>query len=321
MQSQQQSGIKTAANVVVLIILVLILVFALVWTGVMRCGTIPGLCDAYYSLAGQPKVLIVYGNSGLGNPELLKLTMADPKRLGVRAQLTHISQINSANLQDYQLVIVEKARKMSTNQMKMFIDYATSGGRLVWTGDAGTELDTEAGDELLYKDDLDTNAAHVPISPWSRKQNGYVVGLNKVIGVDYTANFCEVKSCSPGKEEYAGNLQKESTGSDPLVYGITADLRLYVSEGKDFAIVSENSETSGKRVLSLNYGGGSNLVAKGKNYGNMFPMIVSVGTRIPFLEPAAKVAYYAMPPDGFVEESRPQKYPHFIMFLYYAMFK
>ncbi|MFA4907629.1 MAG: hypothetical protein WC602_05150 [archaeon] len=312
-EKQPQNPAKTAVSIGILAILIVALLFVLVWTGVMKCGTIPGMCDAYYYIFGEPKVLIVYGDAGLGNPELLHLTMADPTKLGIRAQTIHLSQVNTGNLREFQLVIVEKSRKMSTNQIKMFIDYATGGGRLVWTGDAGAETDAESGDELAYANDLDPNAEHKAISPWARKTGTSIIRLDVLLGLTYVANFCEVRGCT-GTETFVGNLQTEPTASDRLIYGIAPNLKLYASEGKDFAIVKENGESGAKRVLSVAYGPESNLVAGGKNYGKVFPMIVSSGL-------GGKVVYYATPPETFVEDGKPQKYYSFITNLYYDMFR
>jgi hypothetical protein len=122
---------------------------------------IPGWCDAYYLVVrgGAPRVMIVYGPDGMGDPELLRAELANPQHAGVQAALERLDSVNLDNIKRYDLVIVEHARQISTGKLRMFMEYVNAGGRLVWTGDAGTVL--APGDSVvLAKEDptLDLNA-------------------------------------------------------------------------------------------------------------------------------------------------------------------
>ena len=118
MQTEEmQYIIRTLSHVLVVIALVVVLLGALTWLGVIRCGVIPGWCDVYYGVVGEPRVLIVFGNDGLGDPEGLRLFLRDPRYVGVDADIKHMQYISEENLKEYNLVIVEKAKTMSTKRI------------------------------------------------------------------------------------------------------------------------------------------------------------------------------------------------------------
>ena len=119
--AEMQYMIRTGAHVIVVILLVVFLLGALTWLGVIRCGIIPGWCDVYYGVVGAPRILIVHGNDGLGNPEALRDFLSDPRYVGAHPQVKHLNYISEENLKEYQLVIVEKARTMSTKKMQDFL--------------------------------------------------------------------------------------------------------------------------------------------------------------------------------------------------------
>lgn len=131
---------KKLPHIIALALLIFILLFVLTKFGYIRCYDIPGFCEIYYAVVGHPRVAIVYGDAGMGDPDLLR---------NVIIERTHIfpdhipleNLISGGILDQYQLVIVEKARKMDTAAMNAFKDYVTGGkGILVWVGDAGIEL-------------------------------------------------------------------------------------------------------------------------------------------------------------------------------------
>lgn len=282
-------------HIVMLVLLLGVALGALTWTGMIRCQQIPGWCGIYdpiyLSMSGKREILIVHGDDGIGDYLELQKRLRDPKIIGVQADLEHISRIGQGNLQNYDLVIVEHARTMSTKQMQYFIDFADSGGKLVWTGDAGTVLAPE--DSMLFEDDLDENAGHVALSPWARRQGSNTVRLDLLISAEYLGNYCENSEC--GRQVPVGKMMAESTGEHQLIYGLGADQELYVSSTEpkaDFAIVSEPESIGSKRVLTLDYG----TVMKtkdGKELGRYFPLIVTSGI-------GEKVAYYAQPPEMFL---------------------
>ena len=129
-------------HLVILGILVFVLLFLLVYFGWIRCCDIPGFCSLYFWVKGKPMVAIVYGDSGIGDPELLKEKLI--KHTGFYPVMINIETLTSASmLKDFHIVFVERARKISTAQLKMFEHYVKNGGKLVWIGDAGTDLSDE----------------------------------------------------------------------------------------------------------------------------------------------------------------------------------
>ena len=301
------------ANFLVLLALIAVLLFVATWTGVIKCGVVPFWCDTYYSVMGKPKVLIVYGNEGLGNPELLQELMADPGFVGVKPTMLQIDRVNLGNLKPYALVIVERAKKIETKKLQDFVEYVNSGGRLVWTGDSGTELGT--GDDYLYADESpDANQKeHSIIGPWTRKTGDTIVSFDQLISVNYKANYCAIKPCQKEIPTIAGNLRPEPTREHPLISSLATNLVLRVFDGEDFAIVNTTSGYVTTEVLSIDYGG-ELFDAENKPLGSSSPIIVVSGV-------GERVAYYAMPPELFANPklARNQKYFSIVRNMYNGM--
>ncbi|MCD6434659.1 MAG: hypothetical protein J7L14_03530 [Candidatus Diapherotrites archaeon] len=285
-----QDSVSLVLRIAVLVGLLFALLVVLTYTGIVKCSALPGWCSVYWTIFGQPKILIVYGNSGLGNPELLRDIIADPiTGTGIRPVMMHISRIGLGNLNQFDLVIVERCRKMSSRQIKMFVDYALAGKRLIWTGDAGVEVSNEK--ELVYKDEIDENAEHIPLNPWIRKLDSEYIFLDELLGVRYIGNFCNLKNCPQGEAISVGLLVPESTREHPLIKGLATNLSLYIFPNEDFAVVELLANVPTNVVLSLDFG--SNLILQsGRELGNSVPLIVTSGI-------GERVAYYAMPPEMF----------------------
>jgi len=316
---------KIFVRITILFVLLFILLFLLTFTGTVKCSVLPFWCDLYYSIKGHPRVAIIYGDDGLGDPIALQQIFSDRTKLALGAQVTaiHLNNINPGNLKFYELVIVTRAKTMSTDKMKMFIDFAIQGGKLIWTGDAGTKLEApgiEKGDFLYADEDEESGSnEHKLINPWARKLEGRVVKLNELLGVNFEGTYCEITNCNLGSIYDVGNL----TALDrmhPLVRGIKDNLKLRVEAGKDFAIVSNNvsAATFNAMVLDL----GANLIREGKNYGKSQPFIVVAGkSQILGYNIGENIAYYAMPLEYFVNPSLPEenRYYSFIENVYYGM--
>lgn len=313
-ETGQRDLVKDASHVLILIIMLAVLLYLLTWTSVIKCRAVPGWCDVYWAITkgGQPRVLIVTGTEGMGDPELLRQALADPNYIAVQAQLQNIDMISFGNLKNYDLVIVEKARKISTSKLKAFIDYVDQGGRLVWTGDAGTELAEE--DSQLYADEATEGAKHELIGAWARKTGNEQVRFDQLISVNYVTNYCKIKSCTG--IPWQGILETDPSREHPLVYGLRQGL---VLRG-DFAIVKQTEESASTRVLSLNWQ--SDLVGTdGKDYGKIFPVIVTTGAANINGVYGERVAYYSVPPEQFVSPELKDKYYSIIENLYLGMLK
>lgn len=300
--------VKNGVHALILIALVFVLLFLLTFTGVMKCSQLPLMgeawCNVYWGVktfaTGGPRILIVYGNSGLGNPTgfgngSLEDLLADPTILGVHADTIEVDKVNFGNLRNYDMVIVDRAKQIETKQLRAFIDYAMqpTGGILVWTGDAGTELGPS--DHYLYTKDKDPDAdVNEVIGPWSRKDGEYMVSFDELLGLKPidadNVTFCELTSCPGGKPILVGNLETEPSGSHPLINGISRALPLYVFNGEDFALVETLSGILTTQVLSLDFGG--DIGTPSYDLNRSVPLIVTSGI-------GERIVYYALPPEYF----------------------
>ncbi|MEM4262007.1 MAG: hypothetical protein QXI10_03515 [Candidatus Diapherotrites archaeon] len=76
-------------------------------------------------------MLIVYGDEGLGNPFFLAEVLRSP-RISARVKLIDLESVSLPLLQEHQLVIVERAKEISVDELIMFQEYVLKGGKLVW---------------------------------------------------------------------------------------------------------------------------------------------------------------------------------------------
>ncbi|MEM4221813.1 MAG: hypothetical protein QW097_00040 [archaeon] len=124
---------------IVLCLLVFVMLYLLVKFGWLAPGDIPGFCGVYYAIEGQPNIAIVYGEDGTGDPEALRNLIAETThKFPTLIPLDNV--YSSQVLEPYALVIVDRAKKIDTAKLYAFKDYVVKGKKLVWIGDAGTEL-------------------------------------------------------------------------------------------------------------------------------------------------------------------------------------
>ncbi len=129
---------KNIPHLIALAVLILALLLIATKTGLVSCSSLgQGYCDVYYSVVGKPTVLIIRGDEGMGSPDALARMIEDQHQLPV--QKLRVDQISKGNIEDYSLIVVERAREIPTEKLKVFNDYLFEDmGRLVWVGDAGT---------------------------------------------------------------------------------------------------------------------------------------------------------------------------------------
>ena len=294
----------------------------LIFTGILGCNVIPGGCEVYYTVlkGGQPEILIAYGEGGLGNHVELEKVFNDRDILNAKVRSMEISKLSYGNITDYDLIIVEEAKQICSTQLRLFEYYVNTGGRLVWTGDAGTELcsgNVEGEryaeyDSLLLESQTDDGGLEKPIGPWARNDNGKQFRFDEILGVNYKGNYCEFGNCE--SDELKGWIEI-TNDEHKLTYGLSPTIPF---KG-EFAVVKLKSTSNTRMVATLDHG--SNLIgeAEGKpwleegtkhNFGKLLPFIVSsqVGER---------VAYYASPLEEFVKGE--EKYKAIIEQMYYGM--
>jgi hypothetical protein len=289
MEEKKPSEYKWLVRIVFLLIIVVIALFVFIWTGTIRCRTIPGGCNIYWGILTiitgrqQPSVLILYDptdQKGLGNPELLKDLLSDRKGVAVHPSLTDIRFLNSEQLKNVSLIIVERARKISTLQLLTIRNYIAQGGRVVWIGDAGIEINPDKGDMLYTGIENDKNNGWVRLT-----DANVIIFFNRTLGVNYISTFCDIRDCAVG-DKYTGKLVPSSQ-THPLVYGLKPNLPIY----DNYAII--NLVEPNPVPLKIDFGA-SLHDQNNHSYGDIFDAIVTSNSN--------RVAYYAIPPEYLAEE-------------------
>ncbi|MEI8364262.1 MAG: hypothetical protein WCF78_02295 [archaeon] len=315
MDDKQKKIVRRSLFVLLLLI---ILLFAMIWTGNLRCRSVPGMCNIYWGtqtlITGrtQPSILIIYDpndQTGLGNPYLLNNIISDKKHLGLHPSLENINYMSPEKLKGVSLVIVERARSMSTNNLTMFQNYVSKGGRLIWIGDAGVDTKDRV-DKYLTVGDVDGSYDGNIVGKWARLDNeGYMIRFDEFLGVSYVDTFCNVKDCKEKTykiNEYDNksiiiSYPDYSNGNlipspdHPLVYALKSTLPIR----DNFAIV----EVIGNNAVPLKIDYGSKLFKDTNTSvggGDVFPAIVTSNSN--------KVAYYAIPPEYLSEDEDEDKY-------------
>lgn len=313
---------------VVLIVLVLALMFVLTWSGVIRCSQIPYWCDAYELVMGKPRVAIIYGDDGLGNPDRLEALFNDPAQFTALPEKLYYKNINSEILKRYNLIIVTKLKTIDTKYLLLLKEYVDQGGRLVWTGDAGTGL-TEADKALNGKytaavestrkqaEKLGQTVLPAPeLNPWRRvieesSQDGQpyypVLNFEEMLKVRYIGVYCELVECKNEQNPLIGKL---ITINDEhrFVEGISRDLNFYGN-----FVLTEYNPSGGNMISKIDLLTGTTIDER--NYEDL-PFIVSSHTD--------RVVYYAIPLEDLADEEdeiQGRAYKRFVRQVYLGMTK
>lgn len=316
-EAKIRQTINDSFHVLTVIILVALILGILTWSGTVRCSSIPGWCPIYYFVVGEPNILIVYGDQGLGDPFLLQKAIQTPGHLAKRAEMIHIKNISPGFLKNYKLVIVDRAKKMSTKQMNLFIEYAAAGGKLVWIGDAGTE--SEEGDQLLLESERTPGSSDTVIGPWARKlikdDGNYMVLLDELLSVEFIGNYCDIKSCEDNLP-FIGYFRKTPGDTHDLIEGLDPNFEMR----GDFSLVEKRLDKYNNEVLTVDalsaiIDGKGIVKNKGTNYGSTFPLVMVSSPH----GLGESVVYYAVPPENFLLEGQPKKTYLFIENMYYFL--
>jgi hypothetical protein len=262
--------VKTA---LIVIVLLFGLVFALTATNIMHCSSLGKTwCNAYWSMIGPPKVLIVFGNDGLGDAAKLSSILQDKEIFGVRAQMQNIDYIQTTDyLKNYKIVIVTQAKTMSSDKIKMFQDYAAMGF-LIWTGDAGTL--NAPGDKKPSDYNFKVN------DPWTRVTNDeQLIQFGKdTLSAQYIDNYCNYVNCIDYYKDFVGFLV--GNPNSDIANGIPKNLEF---KG-NFAMVTliNNTSLTTKTTMDISLDRkGVNLIGKNpdqaKGLGSVLPIMIRSG--------------------------------------------
>lgn len=286
------------------------------WAGIMKCSTVPLWCDVYWGIMGPPKVLIAYGFDGLGNPDKLSSLLEDKFILGIRPVSRQIDSITQGSLRGYDLVIVTRSKTMSAEQLAMFYDYASGGGRLVWTGDSGTMAIKDEKNPKDYNipntsqgwtrvtsspqgslENIQREATGYSMYGWIRVipdgKNYRLINFNELISADYIDNFCNITTCFKSPD-FVGQLRHNE---DSI---ISQDIKQNAPLSGDFAVVRLINNTTTKLDLFANYG--ANLRMKNidqTDLGQNIPIIITTGV-------GDKVIYSAVPLEYYMDSKNEQ---------------
>ena len=274
---------KYIEKVIFFIVLLFVLFFLLIWSNVINCGVVPGMCSVYWGIMGPPKVLVASSYDGMGNPNKLVAVLEDKDMLGLRVYQANIDDLTPSRLNKYTMVFVTKARTISTEKLAMFADYANSGGRLIWTGDAGTE-GVEDNASSLQKD---TNISY---SGWVRAlPGGGILNFEKVISASYVGNYYQIAN-NYKQNTMAGLLVPNPDGM--ISKGLINNAYLY----GDFALVKPVLNTMMSIDMQVDLM--SKIVSKDKDLKEgqkKYPVLILSGF-------GNKIVYSAVPIENYVKE-------------------
>ncbi|HLC92934.1 MAG TPA: hypothetical protein VJH23_04445, partial [archaeon] len=318
---------KLRSNIIrvgILGVLLVALLGVLILTGIMGCNVVPGGCEVYYLAVrgGSPSILVVYSDYGLGDPDRLVQYLNEKDIIRAHAKTMDIEKLTYANVRDYDLIVVERAKKICSSKLKIFQYYVAAGGRLVWTGDAGTELCSgfqpnerlEQNDKYLLEKEHIEGGSDAIIGPWARKDFGQQLLFDEFLGVEYKGNYCDFSTCPPSAE--VGRI--EVTNSEhKLAYGLSPS----IPYKGDFAVVEVIKDSDARIVAVLDYG--ANLLGKGTgqpwlesgkqyNFGRQLPFIVST-------QVGERVAYYSAPIESLVGDAPEARNKALLEQMYYGM--
>lgn len=204
--------------------------------GLIHCSQVPYWCDGYRQIISTfygrtyPAILILYGDSGMGDPQLLSRIIEDKCRL--YADIDRIDTVSAGNLENYDVVIVERARVLSPEQMSMLWDFTAKGGKILIVGDVGVEAELPSQFVTVQETNEDTNTVQEKIlNIWDRKDEfgSYVLFGTRFLGLKYLGNYCSDDGCTVSgtisfKRDYL-TAGLPSRAPFPINFAIVEDLR------------------------------------------------------------------------------------------------
>jgi hypothetical protein len=185
-----RKGSEFTANIPHIIaigVLIVALIEVLIISGVIRCSDLgKQYCDFHYMIVGYPRVLIITdGNgAGIGDPTAMKRMLERNHRLPVT--VLDVDRVALGALNDYDIVIVEHARRIPTRSLHAIRDYVYNNmGKLVWVGDAGV---------LSGEDDEFCKMAHYTIKATCYDETS--AGLEEIGSYRKISEEAEFKICA-----------------------------------------------------------------------------------------------------------------------------
>lgn len=150
--------LRELPHLIVLALLLIALLFVATKFKWVQCYSIPQWCDVYCRINGHSQIAIITGgpdDPGLGDAkELSDVLLRD--RLTYATQFTS-DQLSSGLLNQYELVILTKFKRITLEQATTIRDYVNRGGSILWIGDAASEYVNDSSATALA---LQLNSTH-----------------------------------------------------------------------------------------------------------------------------------------------------------------
>ncbi|MDN5358610.1 MAG: hypothetical protein PWP76_453 [Candidatus Diapherotrites archaeon] len=204
--------------------------------GMIHCSQVPYWCSGYRAIISAiygrtyPAVIILHGDEGMGDPRLLSRLLEDKCR--IYADVEDVDTVSPGNLDRYDVVIIERARKLSPEQMDMLWDFTAKGGRILIIGDVGVEPESPAEYVQVeeFNEETNTTTKRV-VNTWDRQDEfgNYVLFGTRFLGLKYHGNYCEDEDC-----EISGTISFKpdvltaglpNSAPFPLNFAVVEDLR------------------------------------------------------------------------------------------------
>ncbi len=186
---------KEIPHVIVLLALLLVLLIVLTKFKVVHCSQVPGnWCATYcsYFNGGKSRVALISGTTGIGDPNLLRNTISQ-QRLFTFIEPVPMQGMSAGLLKSYELVILERAKKITPYQAQALQEYVAQGGALMIVGDSATEYYVSADDLAAAELENQTNPGAIDRLQNRAKQSGF-----GILSAEIQAKYVRTENASKG---------------------------------------------------------------------------------------------------------------------------
>ncbi|HII39083.1 TPA: hypothetical protein HA318_03730 [Candidatus Micrarchaeota archaeon] len=276
---KEEKPTEVLVKVLVLVVLVVVLLVVLTKLKFMHSKDIPGWKGFYCGVieqGKQSKIMVLYGDEGLGDPELL-VEQLSRFRVSAPALSMHINSVSTGTLKSFELVILEKARKLTFTQAAVLEAYMDGGGSIIWIGDAGSEyVLSEEDRQWALMENETLPYSYEALVNRSRRATGFDEIGRQYLGV----NFLRVENGS------SGVVLKVVDRSNPLMEAVVQELELHEVP---FAVVRENAVGAAGGITK------SAVIAYG---GHDYPAVLDS-------KYVGRIVYVAFPPEQVTQSNQP----------------
>jgi len=275
---KRESAQETLIKMLVFLALVVVLLVVLTKFKFIHPRDIPGWKGFYCGVIEQrqSRILIVHGDEGLGDPDKLANQLSR-FRVSAPPEQLHASRLSSGMLKNYELVIVEKMKRVTFTQAEALKSYMDGGGSVIWIGDAGSEYYLSEEDRQAALIENESNpGAYERLLNKSAKTKGFGEIGQYYLGVTYLRTEANA----------SGVTLKVVDRNNPLVQAVVEELEL---GSMPFTVVAEGrvgAATGASKSAVLDYG------------GHEYPAVIDS-------KYVGRIVYIAFPPEQVTESVQP----------------